>query len=82
MCSSMSFYPRADAGNTQVTVPTEKGPNVDPAVFEEWYDHNHMPRILALPGFLGSSRFLAIDNKIPSQIALYANSLLFNENHH
>jgi len=48
---------------------------VDPSVEEEWnawYDGEHLPQILACPGFLRGSRFLSADAEGRDYMTIYA----------
>ncbi len=51
-------------------VYTDPG-SVDEAEFHDWYDHEHGPRRLTVPGFLGGYRYGALDDAKPSWLALY-----------
>jgi hypothetical protein len=53
------FYVYTDPG----TVPE--------AEFHDWYDHEHGPRRLAVPGFLGGDRYGALDDAKPPWLVLY-----------
>jgi len=53
------FYVYTDPG----TVPE--------AEYHDWYDHEHGPRRLAVPGFLGGYRYGALDDAKPSWLVLY-----------
>jgi hypothetical protein len=44
--------------------------NVDNGEFNDWYDTEHLPQRLALPGFLSGSRWVCIDGW-PRWLALY-----------
>ena len=51
-------------------VYTEPG-SVDEAEFHDWYDHEHGPARLAVPGFGRALRYRALDGAKPSWLALY-----------
>jgi hypothetical protein len=51
-------------------VYTEPG-SVDEAEFHDWYDHEHGPARLAVPGFGRACRYRALDGEKPSWLALY-----------
>jgi hypothetical protein len=53
------FYVYTDPG----TVPEPE--------FHDWYDHEHGPRRLAVPGFGGGYRYGALDDAKPSWLVLY-----------
>jgi hypothetical protein len=53
------FYVYTDPG----TVPE--------AEFHDWYDHEHGPRRLAVPGFRNGYRYGALDDAKPSWLVLY-----------
>ena len=51
-------------------VYTEPG-SVDEAEFHDWYDHEHGPARLTVPGFGSVCRYRALDGEKPSWLALY-----------
>jgi hypothetical protein len=51
-------------------VYTEPG-SVDEAEFHDWYDHEHGPARLTVPGFGPSYRYGALDGQKPPWLALY-----------
>src|SRR5215472_14429002 len=51
-------------------VYTEPG-SVDEAEFHDWYDHEHGPARLAVPGFGRAYRYQALDGQKPPWLALY-----------
>jgi hypothetical protein len=51
-------------------VYTEPG-SVDEAEFHDWYDHEHGPARLAVPGFGRAYRYRALDGAKPPWLALY-----------
>jgi len=53
------FYVYTDPG----TVPETE--------FHDWYDHEHGPRRLSVPGFLGGYRYGALDDAKPAWLVLY-----------
>ncbi|KAI1793406.1 hypothetical protein LXA43DRAFT_242745 [Ganoderma leucocontextum] len=56
---------------------TERGSAIDEALFEDWYDNEHIPLRLDLPNnlFSGVTRWTAADGKTPQHLALYDLSL-------
>ena len=51
-------------------VYTEPG-SVDEAEFHDWYDHEHGPARLTVPGFGRAYRYRALDEEKPPWLALY-----------
>src|ERR1700730_3871844 len=51
-------------------VYTEPG-SVDEAEFHDWYDHEHGPARLKVPGFRAAYRYRAFDHPRPPCLALY-----------
>jgi hypothetical protein len=51
-------------------VYTEPG-SVDEAEFHDWYDHEHGPARLTVPGFGPAYRYQALDGEKPPWLALY-----------
>jgi hypothetical protein len=51
-------------------VYTEPG-SVDEAEFHDWYDHEHGPARLTVPGIRGALRYRALDDQKPTWLALY-----------
>jgi hypothetical protein len=51
-------------------VYTEPG-SADEAEFHDWYDHEHGPARLKVPGFRGACRYHALDDGKPPWLALY-----------
>jgi hypothetical protein len=51
-------------------VYTDPG-SVDEAEFHDWYDHEHGPARLAVPGFGRAHRYRALDGEKPPWLALY-----------
>src|SRR5205823_2223162 len=51
-------------------VYTEPG-TVDEAEFHDWYDHEHGPARLTVPGIRTARRYQALDEEKPSWLALY-----------
>jgi hypothetical protein len=51
-------------------VYTDPG-SVDEAEFHDWYDHEHGPARMAVPGILGARRYRALDGLKPPWLALY-----------
>ena len=51
-------------------VYTEPG-SVDEAEFHDWYDHEHGPARLTVPGFRSAYRYRALDDQKPPWLALY-----------
>ncbi|PFH49392.1 hypothetical protein AMATHDRAFT_147745 [Amanita thiersii Skay4041] len=52
-------------------VYAEIGDQVSIADFHHWYDNEHVPARLSLPGFLNALRYRAADDQQPSWIAMY-----------
>jgi len=46
-------------------------PADDEGGFNSWYDEEHVPLRLAVPGFLCASRYTATENEGPRYLALY-----------
>jgi len=44
---------------------------VTEADYHDWYDHEHGPARLTVPGLLGASRYQALDDLTPRWLALY-----------
>jgi hypothetical protein len=51
-------------------------PPDDEAGFNAWYDDEHVPNRLAVPGFLSAARFAAVEHDGPRYVALYELELL------
>ena len=51
-------------------VYTEPG-SVDEAEFHDWYDHEHGPARLKVPGFRSAYRYRALDDQKPPWLVLY-----------
>jgi len=51
-------------------VYTDPG-SVDEAEFHDWYDHEHGPARLTVPGFGSACRYRALDEQKPPWLALY-----------
>jgi hypothetical protein len=51
-------------------VYTEPG-SVDEAEFHDWYDHEHGPARLTVPGISRAYRYQALDGQVPPWLALY-----------
>src|SRR5260370_6932365 len=52
------------------SVSTDPG-SVDEAEFHDWYDHEHGPARLAVPGIRSAYRYGALDEEKPPWLALY-----------
>ena len=52
------------------TDPGSSGP-VTEAEYHDWYDHEHGPSRLRVPGLLGAYRYQALDEPTPRWLALY-----------
>ncbi|KAI0685815.1 hypothetical protein C8T65DRAFT_731841 [Cerioporus squamosus] len=52
-------------------VPSEVGPNLTEAEFNDWYDNAHVPLRMAIPSIRTTSRWVAVDDKRPFHLALY-----------
>ena len=51
-------------------VYTDPG-SLDEAEFHDWYDNEHGPARLTVPGFRGARRYRALDGQKPTWLALY-----------
>lgn len=49
-----------------LAVDIQIGDKIDNAYYDHFYETNHFPRIMALPGFLSNTRLDAIDGLIPN----------------
>jgi hypothetical protein len=56
--------------NGLLFVYSEPGP-VPEAEFNDWYDNEHVPARLSVPGFSNVCRFRAADGQVPSWLATY-----------
>lgn len=56
--------------NGLLFVYSEPGP-VPEAEFTDWYDNEHVPARLSVPGFSNVCRFRAADDQVPSWLATY-----------
>ncbi|KAF7308800.1 hypothetical protein MKEN_01079500 [Mycena kentingensis (nom. inval.)] len=54
-----------------VAVLIEPGPNVTETELTDWYEGEHVPRRLTVPGFLSALWYRAIDSQSPSWLTLY-----------
>jgi len=54
-----------------VFVYIEGGPNVQEDVLNDWYDNEHAPRRLTVPGFNTAFRYKAVDSQTPTWLTLY-----------
>jgi len=54
-----------------VYVAMESGPDCTEGEVNDWYDNEHAPLRLTVPGFLTGSRYKAIDSKTPTWLTLY-----------
>ena len=59
-------------------VYTDPGPDgpVSEAEYHDWYDHEHGPARMTVPGFTGACRYRAIDGQQPPWLALYETASL------
>ena len=57
---------------------TDPGPDgpVSEAEYHDWYDHEHGPARMTVPGFTGARRYQAIDGQQPPWLALYETASL------
>ncbi|KAF9462512.1 hypothetical protein BDZ94DRAFT_1261086 [Collybia nuda] len=67
----MSSYRKVDSNQGLILVYSEPGDSVATEEFNDWYDNEHVPPRLVVPGILTSARYKAADSKTPSWIALY-----------
>jgi hypothetical protein len=58
-------------------VLSEPVSEADDAAYNDWYDHTHLPEILALPGFVSARRFRMSEVQLPSQGGLESVSQRF-----
>ncbi|KAJ3491733.1 hypothetical protein NLJ89_g11311 [Agrocybe chaxingu] len=49
----------------------ECGPDVQEDEFNDWYDNEHAPLRLTVPGISNAARYKATDDKTPSWVAIY-----------
>jgi hypothetical protein len=56
-------------GTGLLVVWTDVAPEYE-AEFNEWYDKEHIPQLLGVPGFLSGTRYQAVDGK-PKYAAIY-----------
>ncbi|KAG6888046.1 hypothetical protein C0995_010907 [Termitomyces sp. Mi166 len=66
----MSTYKKLESPKGLIFVTSEPGP-VPEAEFNDWYDDEHIPPRLGVPGILSSTRYKAVDSLTPSWLALY-----------
>ncbi|RPD60482.1 hypothetical protein L226DRAFT_533811 [Lentinus tigrinus ALCF2SS1-7] len=57
-------------------VLVEPGPAIPEAEFNDWADNEHVPLRMAIPTFLSCTRWVAADDRKPTQLALYNVSAL------
>lgn len=74
--SGASIRDTTASATAMMVVPLDVG-NVSLAEFNPFYDTDHIPRVMALPGFLSASRFDSIDGLFPAQTTMYAPPLTF-----
>jgi hypothetical protein len=58
-------------------VLSEPVSEADDAAYNEWYDHTHLPEVLALPGFSSARRFRMSEVQLESQGGLESVSSQF-----
>lgn len=56
-------------GTGLLVIWTDVAPEYE-AEFNEWYDREHVPQLLTIPGILGGRRYQAVEGK-PKYIAIY-----------
>ncbi|KAF9456042.1 hypothetical protein BDZ94DRAFT_1230236 [Collybia nuda] len=61
----------ATTGTGLLFVLAECGPKVSEIEFNAWYDDEHAPARLTVPGFTSAARYKSIDSKTPSWVAIY-----------
>ncbi|KAH0579234.1 hypothetical protein H2248_003385 [Termitomyces sp. 'cryptogamus'] len=66
----MSTYKKLESPKGLIFVSSEPG-SVPEAEFNDWYDNEHIPPRLDVPGILSSSRYKAVDSLTPSWLAMY-----------
>ncbi|KAJ7155435.1 hypothetical protein C8R43DRAFT_999844 [Mycena crocata] len=54
-----------------VFIYLEAGPDVKEEDLNDWYDNEHVPLRLTVPGFLTALRYKAIDSQTPKWLTLY-----------
>lgn len=59
----------ANSGTGLLVVWTDVAPEAE-AEFNRWYDTEHVPQLLGVPGFLSGRRYQAVDGK-PKYLAIY-----------
>ncbi|CDO68429.1 hypothetical protein BN946_scf184707.g10 [Trametes cinnabarina] len=52
-------------------VYSDPGSNVTPEEFNDWYDNEHVPLRIPIPGFQSWSRWTAVDGQHPTYPAIY-----------
>ncbi|GLB41185.1 hypothetical protein LshimejAT787_0904000 [Lyophyllum shimeji] len=60
-----------DSPHGLIFVYSDPGCNVSEEEFSDWYDNEHIPPRLCVPGVLSASRYKAADSQSPSWLALY-----------
>lgn len=58
-------------------VLSEPVSTADDAAYNDWYDHIHLPEVLALPGFNSARRYRMSEVQLPSQGGLESVSRRF-----
>ncbi|KAF5375706.1 hypothetical protein D9615_009363 [Tricholomella constricta] len=66
--------PAVEVADGLLFVYGERGPDVTEEEYNNWYDKEHAPARIALPGFSSAARYKALDGKPPSWLALYDTS--------
>ncbi|KAF5371647.1 hypothetical protein D9758_003589 [Tetrapyrgos nigripes] len=69
--SPASSPPPTMSPNGLLYVYAECGPNVTEEKFHDWYDNEHAPARLTVPGFLSATRYKSNDFKVPTWLATY-----------
>lgn len=59
----------SESGNGLLVVWTDIPPEAE-AEFNEWYNSEHIPQLVGIPGFLSGKRYVAVDGK-PKYTAIY-----------
>ncbi|KAF5381708.1 hypothetical protein D9615_005550 [Tricholomella constricta] len=67
----MSIYEKLDTSKGLIFVYSDPGLKVKEEDYNDWYDNEHIPSRLNVPGILSSARYRAVDSQSPSWLALY-----------
>jgi len=67
----MSTYKKFDSTQGLIFVYADPGHKVPEEEFNDWYDNEHIPPRLNVPGIMSSSRYKTADSQSPFWLALY-----------